>query len=73
MAKNEAAAVVDEVVAAPPVEQVTLNEFCTRLSLSDKRVELIGGFHHQETAKGTIKDAESEFYSRFLAFANKPV
>lgn len=72
MPKIEAAA-VETAVAAPPVEQVTLNEFCIRLSNSDKRVELIGGFHHQETAKGTIKDAESEFYSRFLAFANKPV
>lgn len=58
--------------AAAP-EQLTLDEFCTRLSKDDKRVELIGGFYHSETAAGRIKDAESEFQARFAAFATKPV
>jgi hypothetical protein len=54
-------------------EHITLEEFCTRLSMSDRRVELIGGFHYTEVAAGRIKDAESEFQSRFTAFATKPV
>lgn len=58
-------------VAAP--DEVTLDEFCTRLSKSDKRVELIGAFHHSEQSAGRIKDVESEYSSRFAAFINKPV
>lgn len=68
MSKNEAAA-----DPAPQAEHVTLEEFCTRLSKSDKRVELISGFHYTETAAGTVKDAESAFKARFDAFATKPV
>lgn len=55
------------------VEQITLEEFCTRLSNVDKRVELIGGFHYTELTAGNIKDAESEFQVRFTVFATKPV
>lgn len=58
---------------ADVAEHITLEEFCTRLSKSDKRVELIGGFHYTEVAAGSIKDAESEFQSRFTAFVTKPV
>jgi hypothetical protein len=58
---------------APAPEQVTLEEFCMRLSNVDKRVELIGGFEHSEKAAGHTKDAESEFQARFTAFVNKPV
>lgn len=61
----------DAPVEAP--EHVTLDEFCTRLSTSDKRVELIGGFHFSEKSAGRIKDAESEFQKRFTAFITKPV
>jgi hypothetical protein len=61
----------DAQVEAP--EHMTLEEFCTRLSKNDKRVELIGGFHHSELAAGRIKDAESEFQTRFAAFVTKPV
>jgi hypothetical protein len=57
--------------AAP--EDVTLEEFCTRFSRSDRRVELIGGFHAVETKAGRFKDSESAFAARFLAFVNKPV
>jgi len=60
-------------VPTAAVEPITLDEFCMRLSMADKRVELIGGFHYTETAAGRIKDAESEFQSRFTAFATKPV
>lgn len=54
-------------------QDVTLTEFCMRLSASDRRVEMIAGFEHSEKAAGRIKDAESAFASRFAAFVNKPV
>lgn len=67
MAKETSEAVV------PAADSLTLDEFCTRLSSSDKRVELIGGFYSVEKSAGRIKDLESAFQSRFIAFATKPV
>ena len=55
------------------VEQLTLEEFCTRLSATDKRVELIGAFYFVEKSADRTKDYESEYQSRFTAFVNKPV
>lgn len=52
---------------------LTLEEFCTRLSATDKRVELIGAFFHDETQAGKVKDTHAAFTSRFTAFATKPV
>lgn len=63
---------VDAPAAAAPAD-VTLDEFCTRLSLTDKRVELIGGFHHVEKKHRRFKDAEPKYRARFEAFVNKPV
>lgn len=68
MAKSAPAADTGEVEA-----QITLNEFCTQLSQSDKRVELIGGFNATETQAGRIKDTFAGFSERFTAFVNKPV
>lgn len=53
--------------------QVTLDEFCMRHSATDKRVELIGGFHFVETCASRFKDTESAYRARFEAFINKPV
>lgn len=63
-----------EAVAAivPDVQELTLHEFCQRLSGNDKRVELISAFHYAETSAGTIKDVETAFASRFADFINKP-
>jgi hypothetical protein len=55
------------------VIDLTLDEFCLRLSKSDKRVELIGAFHYTEKAAGRFKDAEQNYQTRFEAFVNKPV
>jgi len=71
MAKNEnpeTSAAVD-----PAEQKLTLDEFCRRLSASDKRVELIGAFHFVETQAKRFKDAESSYRARFSAFVNKPV
>jgi len=52
---------------------LTLDEFCARLSASDKRVETIGAFYAVEKAAGRIKDTESAYSERFAAFVNHPV
>lgn len=70
MATQEAAAPVQEVATS---FDVSLNEFCARLSATDKRVELIGGFHHVEAKAGHLTDAEAGFMERFVAFCNQPV
>jgi len=53
--------------------EVTLEEFCVRLSSKDRRVELLSAFHFDETRAGRFKDAESAYQARFEAFVNKPV
>lgn len=69
--KSEVAEAVTEAPATAP--DVTLDEFCIRLSKSDKRVELIGAFAFTERAAGKQKDAEAAYADRFAAFATKPV
>lgn len=51
---------------------LTLHEFCTRLSASDRRVELIGGFEHAERVAGRVKDTDANYGARFTAFINAP-
>lgn len=68
MARSTPAPKVD--VSSP--EPVTLQEFCTVLSSTDRRVELIAGFHSVELQAGRIKDTAAAYRSRFEAFTNKP-
>lgn len=58
-------------VSAP--DEITLGEFCQRLSTSDRRVELIAGFHSEEVRAGKAKDLESAYMARFQEFVTKPV
>lgn len=65
--------------AAAPVQSIEpaeyplpLEEFCTRLSVTDKRVEIIGAFAHAETRAGRIKALATEYAGRYRAFVNKP-
>lgn len=51
---------------------ITLDEFCLLLSGSDKRVEMIGAFNHDELQLGHVKDTESNYRSRFDAFTKRP-
>ncbi|SDY39224.1 hypothetical protein [Nitrosomonas sp. Nm58] len=69
MAKEKTTA---ETVQEKPADAVTLDEFCTRLSGTDKRVEMIGAFNHVEKKAGRVKDTEESFRSRFDAFINQP-
>ncbi|MFZ4538513.1 hypothetical protein [Propionivibrio sp.] len=70
MAKNDAVAVEtpSEVADFP----MSLQEFCTRLSSTDRRVELIGGFEHGERVAGRAKDTDAAYSKRFTAFINAP-
>ena len=61
------------VEAAPTVFPLHLDEFCARLSATDKRVELIGGFHHTERVAGRTQDLESAYADRFAEFVSRPV
>jgi len=69
MPKNDTA-VADEVQAEA---KITLVEFCTRLSETITRPELIGGFEHVEKRAGRLKDTAAAFRQRFDAFVNTPV
>lgn len=49
-----------------------IDEFCARLSLTDKRVELITAFARMESAAGRRKDVHSAYARRFGDFINQP-
>lgn len=66
-AENQASG--SETVAAEPL---SLNEFCIRLSSSDRRVEMIGAFEHGERNAGRLSDTAQNYAARYQAFINKP-
>jgi hypothetical protein len=69
MAKNATtAASADDTGEIP----LSLDEYCTRLSASDRRVELISAFHSDEAAAGRLIDVESAFAGRFDEFTKRP-
>lgn len=51
---------------------LTVDEFCTRKSATDKRVELLAGFYSDERREGRVKDSEAAFEARYVKFANRP-
>lgn len=56
----------------PQVFDLTLEEFCRRLSSEDRRVEMIGGFFADEMARGHVKDSEEAFRARYADFQVRP-
>lgn len=65
----------DAAAPAQPVEDsfpLTLDEFCSQQSKSDKRVALIGGFHATEKAGGRVKDTAAAFQARYEQFIKQP-
>lgn len=58
---------------APPVIELTLQEFCADASELGHGVELLGGFYAEATAKGLFKATRERFENAFDAFANRPV
>jgi hypothetical protein len=67
MAKAE---VIEETTKAIPL---TLDEFCARLSKSDSRVELIGGFYADAKRRGHTKDVDVGFLRAFESYVTRPV
>lgn len=51
---------------------ITLQEFCTRISVNDKRVELIGAFYTTMLAAGNISATQTEFADKLEQFAKQP-
>lgn len=74
MAKNQDEQPVkpDVVSPAPADFPLSLDEFCQRLSATDKRVELIGAFHYFEKVAGRTQDTSDKYTARFEAFVNQP-
>jgi len=74
MVENTAApARADSVTeSAPAPERVSLKRFCIDLSVSDRRVELIGGFEHTERVAGRLLDTKEAYAQRYADFANAP-
>ena len=55
------------------MDKMNLTEFCKKLSLSEKRVELIAGFfHHMKVVKKMEKATADEFKAEFTNFCNAP-
>jgi len=53
--------------------KITITEYCKKLSLNDKRMELIGGFHAwMKNKKKITKATEAEFKGHFDTFRNMP-
>ena len=52
---------------------LSILDFCTRLSETVIRPELIGAFAHVEQKAGRVSDSAANYRDRFDAFINKPV
>ncbi|MFW9606234.1 MAG: hypothetical protein ACMV0I_06760 [Pseudomonas sp.] len=63
----------EEQAIIEPEIQLSIEDFCSDLSLTCKRVELIGAFAHVEMTYGRQRDTESNYQARFEAFVGKPV
>ncbi len=71
MPKTESGAEVPEQVIADSFD-LTIDEFCLRLSTEIVAPELIGGFNHVEKAAGRVKDSEAAYRARYELFRNTP-
>ena len=59
--------------AVPDHFPLELDEYCTRLSLRDKRVALIGAFHFTMKQRGMKVADEADWDREFKALATTPV
>ncbi len=61
--------------AAPVAEpnEITLTEFCVRLSVTVRRPELISAFEFTQRAAGVLKAAPEAYQARFEEFMKSPV
>lgn len=59
--------------AATEAGDLSLVEFCTRLSATVRRPELISAFEFSERRAGRVKDTAEAFQARFEKFGKTPV
>lgn len=71
MAKSNTSETTTAPESAPILLSIT--DFCTRLSETVSRPELIGAFAAVEQRAGRVSDTAEKFRSRFGAFINQPV
>lgn len=53
--------------------KLSITDFCTRLSETVSRPELIGAFAAVEQRAGRVSDTAAKYRARFDAFVNQPV
>lgn len=56
----------------PLPQKITVENFCIGLSSTDKRVEMIAAFHHEEVVAKRMHDTQERYQSRFEEFVTKP-
>ena len=52
--------------------KLSIDDFCVRLSETDKRVEMISAFNSDERQVGRVSDTADNYASRYQVFLNKP-
>jgi len=52
---------------------LSLDEFCRRLSATDDRVEMIGGFHVHMRSRNKVSGSEQMFMGEFEKFQKRKV
>lgn len=53
-------------------EPISIDEFCTRTSATDRRVEMLGAFALVERKAGRLKDTADAFAKRYQSFTTQP-
>lgn len=73
--KSSGESLEEKTIESAPAEVViTAEEFCKKLSVTDRRVELIGGFFYWvEKEKKITKATEKTFAELFGQFVKMPV
>ncbi|EDY2030037.1 hypothetical protein GTB64_004479 [Salmonella enterica] len=55
-----------------PALEVSLDDFCKRLSRTDSRYTLIAAFHLNQTKASKLRDTASAYQERFEKYINTP-
>lgn len=61
-----------DAVPAPVEQPLTADEFCRRLSVTDRRVELISGFRAHCRATRLDKTTDAAFRKAYAEFCTRP-
>ena len=70
---SESVSVKASSVARRSTPTVSLAEFCSELSATNDKVELIGGFHFDQKRQGNLKNSRAAFQQAFADFCVKPI